>query len=375
MQMQARFVCGPTQYKRIKEIYPDAHVEVVATEKVPSPIFGIGLNKDDTIKRIIEMASGKKVVLKKNSQGVFTIGGRDPEQGETQWWDFGKIPRTIIHVDDKEKTEISVYQEGEKSYCLTFDMENKQLLTIAVYTIDCSYDLLDEVTFDKYKSYLINYFRVTEAPKGKVTLKKNEAGKYTIEGRNVVAKWDYIYFGGVTISEGVVKGEPVVNALHEDHKLGKLVFTFTKKTGELLAIHDEHYSTLDNVQLYRNSSVIMNYTELGPLNMAQVIPYTKLELHTSGIAINSKPIIPTRNYQWRVNTINGMEVLLDCNINVKVPEATPPVTIVIDKYGKIQKIKDNNGDGRLEVQIPNDAEFLKHLYITKEVTYSEYIKE
>lgn len=335
----------------------------------------LGLGAGRTLKSIIGSIANAAVVLKKNSHGVFTLNGRDPESNETMWWDFGKIPRTIIHIDDEAKVETSVYKEGDKSYHVVFDMERRELTSISIYVEDWGYELLEEVTFDKYKSHLINYYRVTEVPKGKVTLKRNEAGKYTIEGRNVVAKWDYIYFSGVTISEGLFKNIPVVNARHHDHKLGDLVFTFTKDTGELIGIHNTHLMQMDEIQLYRNSSVITNYVELGPLNTIKVVPYTKLELHVSGLAVNSKPIIPSRNYEWRMKSVNGMEVLLNGDIDVKVPEATPPVTITVDKFGKIQKIKDTNGDSRLEVQIPNDAEFLKHLYIIKEVTHSEYIKE
>lgn len=354
---------------KLKEIIGLCNKEL----KMNSHELGLGVGR--TLESIIGSIVDAAVVLKKNSHGVFTINGRDPEPNETMWWDFEKIPRTIIRIVDNPKTEMSIYKEGGNNYCIIFDMEKKELLSISLHTEDFNYTELKEVTFDKYESHLINYYRVTEERFPSVTFRRNETGKFTVDGRNVVAKWNYLYFDGVTLGGHSDKNN-VCYAFYNERKMGNFIFTFTKDTSELISIRNaDNAENIVELSVYCNSSIFRNYKELGPLNMTKVVPYTKLELHVSGLAVNSKPIIPSRNYEWRVKSVNEMEVLLNGDIDVKVPEATPPVTITIDKFGKIQKIKDTNDDSRLEVQIPNDSEFLKHLYIIKEVAHSEYIKE
>lgn len=330
------------------------------------------------LQEIIRLCTHETIVLAKNSHGNFTPNGLDPKPSEKIEWDVYCIPRMIISIDEHGH-ETSRYTEGGKDYLLKINLLTGQLFEI--YRMVSSDDLvcLNSIAFD-INSPLIRALKGTSLSSMRQTIdepvvfRRNEAGKFTADGKNVIAEWDYIYFDGVTLGRNDI--DNLMYAYCNVRGIGNVALTFTRDTSELICVHNsDHGERVDEFTVYRNSSIFRNYKELGPLNMAKVVPYTSIELSSTGLSINGKHETPDRQYMWSINKVNGMEVVLNGTIDVKVPEAAPPVTITINAQGKIQKIKDTNGNNRVDVKIPNDDEFLKHLRVSLEISHLSDIKE
>lgn len=221
---------------------------------------------------------------------------------------------------------------------------------------------------------------VSMASDDMVKLKRNIAGNFTIKGR-VPEDGEEIYFEFSKLQRIVTWTDEEYEACIYQEGEKKYILKFHIATKQLVSICEaitdcdavNKHSALFNK--YNSPLIDCMRTTGNSFMKTEVSPYTTIELYPESIRVNGRPETSKLSYRWNLLKVNGMEVLLSGHIDVKVPEAIPPVTIRINASGTIYEIKDEFGTKRTSVDIPNDAEFLKHLYVTKEISHAEFIKE
>lgn len=221
---------------------------------------------------------------------------------------------------------------------------------------------------------------VSMASDDMVKLKRNIAGNFTIKGR-VPEDGEEIYFEFSKLQRIVTWNDEEHEACIYQEGEKKYILKFHIPTKQLVsiceAITDNDAVNKHSILFNKYNSPLINCMRATGTSFMNgyVVPFTTLELFNDVLSVNFQPETEVRKYRWRLPKINGMEVVLKGVMDVKVPEATPPCIITIGLQGNITKIRDNNGDNRLDVEIPNKAEFLKHLYVVQEIRHLDSIKE